>query len=578
MYSLSRTTGTATWKGVRLYEAAAATPTSVATAVLRFSFRGAKELSYLADGMPTLLGTSLDGVGMPTADSASARYYVAGDIIEAAGRLRISAELHDARDRKTIAKAAAEDTAPRIFALVQQLAAQLASSGPALGRERLTQLASVTTNSLPALRAYLEGEAKFRIGHYKEAVDAYQTAVRDDTAFALAYYRLAVAYGWSSDTMARPTSLRAVQLADRLSPTDRMLLEAYVPFSRGDGDDAERRYREIVRLRPFDGEAWYHLGEVLFHYNAVRGRPIVEARPMFQRALINGPKDASLTHLLELVAIDWNYAAFDSMAGGIAPGAHFDLVARTVRALTKGSATERSRLIEENRRTSDPDLQNYARHMLLLLEDREGAASVVRILLSPERPAEARALGHILLAHLEAASGRLRAADLELRLAEALDRTRALEHRALLESMAFLPVSQLQRLATRNALMHWNGDAPVSGVVFSDDRLIHDRVRHYWSACCRRSWASQTWRVVPQTMSSVVPRLNAPSPSCSREACALRSSRSTPGARTRSPSSTNRIWSLPFRISSASFPSPDWDRNVSSTPSCCEKWGAPKKR
>jgi tetratricopeptide (TPR) repeat protein len=429
--------------------------------------------------MPTLLGTSLDGVGMQTTDSANARYYVAGDVVEASGRLRISAELHDARDRRTIAKAVAEDSASRIFGLVQQLAAQLASSGPAVGRDRLTQLASVTTTSLPALRDYLEGEARFRIGHYKEAVDAFQRAVQEDSAYALAYYRLAVAYSWSSDTLARPMAMRAVQLAGRLSSTERMLLEAYVAFWRGDADDAERRYREIVRLRPFDGEAWYQLGEVLFHYNGIRGRPIQEARPMFQRALANGPKDASLTHLLEIEAIDWNYTAFDTLVGGIGPGAHFDLVGRTVRALTKGSGTDRSGMIEENRRTSDPDLANSARHMLFLVEDRESAASVVRMLLNPERPAEARALGHILLAHLEAASGRLRAADLELRLAEALDRTRALEHRGLLESMPFLAVTPARRVATRDALMRWNGDAPASGIVFSDGRLIHDRARQY---------------------------------------------------------------------------------------------------
>ncbi|MGQ0647834.1 MAG: BTAD domain-containing putative transcriptional regulator [Gemmatimonadaceae bacterium] len=469
----------ATWKGLRFYEAKASPPTPIATAVLPFTFRGAEEFSYLADGMPTLLGTSLDGVGMQTADSASARYYVAGDIFEAAGRLRISAELRDTRDRQTIAKAVAEDSASRIFALVEQLAAQLVASTPTARRERLTQLAAVTTSSLPALRAYLEGESKFRIGHYKEAVDAYQRAVRDDSTFALAYYRLAVAYGWSADTLARPTALRAVQLADRLSVTERMLLEAYVTYSRGNADEAERRYREIVRLRPFDGEAWYQLGEVLFHYNSVRGRPIQEARPIFQRALANGPKDATLTHLLEIEAIDGRYAVFDSLMGDIAPGAHFDLVGRTVSALSRNEAAERSRLIEENRHTTDPDLANYARHMLFLVADRERAASVVRLLLSPERPAEARALGHILLAHLEAAAGRLAATDAELRLAEALDRTRALEHRGLLESLPFLPVTQARRLATRKALAEWSGDAPASGVVFSDDRLIHDRSRQY---------------------------------------------------------------------------------------------------
>ncbi len=470
------------WTGLRSYEAAASTPTPVATAVLPFSYRGAKELSYLADGMPTLLGTSLDGAGMQTSDSASARYYVVGDIVEAGGRLRISADLRDARDRRSIARAVAEDSASRIFGLVEQLAAQLVSSGPAARCERLTQLASVTTSSLPALRAYLEGEANFRIGHYKEAVDAYQRAVQDDSIFALAYYRLAVAYGWSSDTLSRPTAMRAVQLAHRLSATERMLLEAYASFTRGDADDAERRYREIVRLRPFDGEAWYQLGEVLFHYNGIRGRPIHEARPLFHRALANGPRDATLTHLLEIEAIGWNYATYDSIWGGIAAGSHFDLVGRTVRALSvegKGSAADRSRLIAENKETTDLDLANYARHMLFLVEDRESAASVVRLLLSADRPAEARALGHILLAHLEAASGRVRAADAELRAAEALDPTRALEHRGLLESLSFLPVSRAQRIATRDALMQWSGDAPTSGIVFSDDRLIHNRIREY---------------------------------------------------------------------------------------------------
>ncbi|MGQ0639864.1 MAG: BTAD domain-containing putative transcriptional regulator [Gemmatimonadaceae bacterium] len=464
---------------LRLYEASASPPAPVATAVLPFSFRGAKELSYLADGMPMLLATSLDGAGMQTTDSASARYVVSGDIVEAAGRLRIRVELRDVDLDESLARAAVEDSASRVFALVDQLAAQLAASGPAARRERLTQLASVTTSSLPALRAYLEGESKFRIGHYKEAVDAYQRAIRADTGFALAYYRLAASYGWSSDTLSRPTARRAVELAARLSTTERTLLEAYAAYSHGRADDAERRYREIVRLRPFDGEAWYHLGEVLFHYNSVRGRPIQEARPMFLRALGSGPKDATLTHLLEIEAINGNYAAFDSLLGDISPGAHFDLVGRTVRAFVSGSASERATVLEENRRVSDADLANYARHMLFLLDDRQGAGTVVRLLLSPERPAEARALGSILLAHLEAAAGRVRAADLELRKAAEFDPTRALEHRGLLESLSFLKVPAAQRLATRDALMKWRGDAAPSGVVFSDDRFMHEPVRKY---------------------------------------------------------------------------------------------------
>jgi DNA-binding SARP family transcriptional activator/Flp pilus assembly protein TadD len=466
------------WQMRRLYEAAASPPSPIATAVLPFSFRGGPEHSYLAGGMPTLLGTSLDGVGMQTADSASASYYVVGDIVEAGGRLRVSAELRDAHDRHTIARAAAEDSSSRVFGLVDRLAAQLVSSGPNQRQERLTQLASVTTSSLPALRAYLEGDAKFRVGHYKEAVDAFQHAISLDSSFALAFYRLAVAYCWSGDTLCAPTARQAVRLSHRLSASDRMLLEAYVAFTDGDADDAERRFREIVRLRPFDGEAWYQLGEVLFHFNGVRGRPIDEARPAFQRALANGPKDASLTHLLEIEAIAWNYATYDSLVPGINAGSHFDLVGRTVTAFTRGDEPSRLRVIEENRRAQDSDLANYARHALFLLEDRQSAARVVRLLLDPVRPAEARALGHILLAHLEAASGRMRSADAELRLAEALDRTRALEHRGLLETLPFLPVTRDRRLATREALASWSGDASGS-IVFTDDRSLHPRFRQY---------------------------------------------------------------------------------------------------
>jgi tetratricopeptide (TPR) repeat protein len=258
-----------------------------------------------------------------------------------------------------------------------------------------------------------------------------------------------------------------------------MLIEAYLAFANADADEAERRYREIVRLRPFDGEAWYQLGEVLFHYNGVRGRPIDEARPAFQRAMANGPKDASLTHLLEIEAINWNYAAYDSLVGGINAGSHFDLVGRTVTALTKGDEPAKAKILAENRRTQDPDLSTHARHMLFLIEDRQAASRVVRLLLDAERPAEAKALGHILLAHLEAASGRLRAADVELREAAALDRTRGLEHRGLLESLSFYDVPRSQRVATRSALASLTGDVSNSGVVFADDRALHSRFRQY---------------------------------------------------------------------------------------------------
>jgi tetratricopeptide (TPR) repeat protein len=461
--------------------------------------------------MASLLGTSLDGfAGLHTIDAGTvaanvpsperrvvdaesgaklaARFgaarYVIGEITEAGGRLRASASLYELRGdaSRMISRASADDTAPQLFALVDRLAGELiAEQGTrAKSADRLTRLAAVTTSSLPALKAYLDGERQFRVGHYKEAVDAFQRAVTEDTAFALAYYRLALAYSWSSDSMARPTAQRAIQFSDRLSPPDRALVEAFLPFVTGNADEAERRYRAILSTRPYEGEAWYPLGEVLFHYNPVRGRPIAEAKPMFERALALGPTDAPLTHLLEIEAIERNYTAFDSLVSGIAPGAHFDLVGRTVRAFTVGTEADRVTMLSEIRRTPDPELSNITRHMLFLLDDKGGAERVVRLLLEPERPREAQALGYILLAHLEAGAGRWRAADAALRMADPLDHGRALENRALLEASPFLSLSDADLRRTRDALVSWNPlSTGTSGLVFPGDERMHPYFRLY---------------------------------------------------------------------------------------------------
>src|SRR5262249_42867641 len=163
------------------------------------------------------------------------------------------------------------------------------------------------------------------------------------------YYRLALAYSWSTDSMARPTAALAIKFSNRLSPPDQALVEAFLPYINGNADEAERQYRAILSTRPYEGEAWYPLGEVLFHFNPVRGRPITEAKPIFERALSLGPTDSPLTHLLEIEAIERNYVAFDSLLSGIVPGAHFDLVGRAVRAFSVGAEADRTKLLAEIR-------------------------------------------------------------------------------------------------------------------------------------------------------------------------------------------------------------------------------------
>jgi DNA-binding SARP family transcriptional activator/TolB-like protein len=477
-------------------------------AVLPFPVHGSNgNFAYLGEGIVSLLSTNLNGAGQlravdpavllstissaervvlapATARGVAARLgaglFVLGDVVEAGGKLRISATMYDGSVGRPVSQAEAEGDANGLFAMVDELAGELLAREQRGAGAGHAQLAARTTHSLSALKAYLEGETQFRTGHYKEAIEQYQRAVAEDTTFALAYYRLAFAYSWASDTMSRPAAAKALRHSQRLSPADRLLVDALIPYLAGAADDAERRYRAILATYPFEGEAWYPLGEVLFHHNHVRGRPISEAEPVFRRALSLGPRDGPLTHLLEIAAITHDYVAFDSLFPGIERGAHFDLVGRVVTAFRKGSDNDRRRMLDEVRQVPEAELAQTARHMLFLLADRAAAEPIVKLLLEAQRPSEAKALGHVLLAHLNIAAGRWRAASADFAAAEQLDRARALENRGLLHALPFLRLPATEIASTRAALLRWNGSSDAtSGLVFHGDESLHPTLRTY---------------------------------------------------------------------------------------------------
>jgi hypothetical protein len=79
----------------------------------------------------------------------------------------------------------------------------------AVGAVRLTAL---NATSLPALKAFLQGEQFFRRTQWDSAIGAYERAVALDSTLALAYARLSRAVGWRRDgvdSVSRAYGLRA---------------------------------------------------------------------------------------------------------------------------------------------------------------------------------------------------------------------------------------------------------------------------------------------------------------------------------------------------------------------------------
>jgi len=454
-------------------------------AVLPFSVRGPADYGYLAEGVVDLLSADLDGAGPfrsvdPQAVLIAARegdgrpgreaeiaqrlgagLFVRGEVVVAGGHMRISAGLSETgAGGRRVAEATVDGPPDDLLRLVDRLTAQLlAASGspvPPLGR-----LAALTTRSLPALKAYLEGESEFREGLYASAFEAFRHATELDSTFALAHYRVAQAAtwsvppGWSWDSILVRSALATAHV-DRLAPRARLLVDAYAAWVTGAHDDAERGYRAVVRTYPDDVEAWYGLGEVLFHTNPMRGRTSVESGEAFERVLALEPRNpAALTHLLRVALREGRNVRADSLVARLDS---LEALPRTaefhaLRAFAHGTESERTRALAELRASGDDELVRTTAHRVAIFAGNlDGAARVLPLLLGGGLAPDVQAHAHVWLAQLEVARGRWHAADRELDAAAALDPGVAAEQRALLAALPFAPDGPARGEAAEAAL------------------------------------------------------------------------------------------------------------------------------
>lgn len=178
-------------------------------------------------------------------------------MVEVGGRLQIDAFLYEVDEsptgsRKAVAQAASQGRIAETFDLVDQLALRLLAGLGVGSSQRIDRVAAVTTESLPALKAYLDGEAAFQRGDFRSSVDALQRAVDLDPRFALAWYRLSIALEWrgTPHQVQQQAAEQAYRNAARLTARERRLLEALRVWRSGRDQEARRLYQAIVDTYP----------------------------------------------------------------------------------------------------------------------------------------------------------------------------------------------------------------------------------------------------------------------------------------------------------------------------------------
>jgi tetratricopeptide (TPR) repeat protein len=173
-------------------------------------------------------------------------------------------------DGSSLGQARVEGVADSLHTLADRLSLEVlqrileSEDGPVIQPSDLSRLRDA---SMEAIRAYLEGEEHLRTGDFAGAQEAFRRAVEADSAFALAWAKLALAIEWTNpegDDRHLPYVERALALGDRLPSRDRLLLKATYDRSRALPSATDSLEAGVGRW-PDDPDLWHQLGEAYLH-------------------------------------------------------------------------------------------------------------------------------------------------------------------------------------------------------------------------------------------------------------------------------------------------------------------------
>lgn len=253
-------------------------------------------------------------IAADVAASLNAGRLILGSLIRTSpGQVRVSADLYSVRWLRRVASGAVEGSEEEMTTLVDRLTIELLRSiweGDSVPSIRLSAL---TTTSLPALRAYLEGEQALRRSQFEEAQMAFSAAIDADSTLAIAHYRLGLSYGWGRGigSDARRHFAAAARHTQGLTERDSLVIVGW-KLVDVDGDlNGIGVFERLAARYPDDVEAWYGLGEAYFHLGGQMGLRIEDSIDPFERTLTLDPTFApALIHMIEHA-----YTEMDSVRG-----------------------------------------------------------------------------------------------------------------------------------------------------------------------------------------------------------------------------------------------------------------------
>jgi tetratricopeptide (TPR) repeat protein len=281
------------------------------TALVRLGRDLAITLSATLDGLgdirtvdaPTVLAQlAVRGSVPPTATEGrtlarrlGARTVLAGSLVRAGPTVRADVRLIGVRESEALARATAIAAEDSLGALTDSLALHLVRQLLRVGDVPVPSLDAVTTRSVAALRAYVDGEQALAAGDMALAVNAFERAFEADSTFWFAYWRSLYPRVYEGSLADSAVLAEVIRRRDELPERDRLLIEAGLESTVTSKAAA---LRALIDRYPTYWPAAWSLANLHVHWTPHVGRPLADARAGLERVVALNPRFAPGWHHL----------------------------------------------------------------------------------------------------------------------------------------------------------------------------------------------------------------------------------------------------------------------------------------
>jgi tetratricopeptide (TPR) repeat protein len=306
-----------------------------AVVVMPFRVVGDPNLALMREGMVDLLAAKLSGEGgaraidsrttlaawrdkvksakddlpplqaMQLARGLGAGQVLLGEMVGASGKVSLHATLYSAVTGAKIETVDDTASSAAVLTLVDRVVAKLLAQQAG----QADRLEALLSESLPAVKLFLDGQRLYRRGEFDNASKRFKTALDEDSTFALAALALSIAREWSGygPDWERGRKL-AWQYRERLPKRDRDYINAMMadyPVASGP-TKMVRQWEALTAASPDRVEGWYQLGDVLYHYGDWAGVDSAMTRALHawsRAAALDSLYSPALQHQIVVYAI-----------------------------------------------------------------------------------------------------------------------------------------------------------------------------------------------------------------------------------------------------------------------------------